>query len=87
MTPEYPLAPLVVALVLRHLAERALRRSLIISDGSLTIFFTPPLAAVLMAPAFLLLFWPFLHYSTSPDMFGRTTAAERYDHQTYSMVT
>jgi putative tricarboxylic transport membrane protein len=58
---QYPLAPLVVALVLGDLTERALRQSLIISDGSLAIFFTRPLAAVFMALAFLLFFWPFLH--------------------------
>ena len=38
---DYPLAPLVLALVLGDLAENALRQSLIMSQGSLAIFFTP----------------------------------------------
>jgi putative tricarboxylic transport membrane protein len=57
--------PLVVALVLGDVTERALRQSLIISDGSLTIFFTRPLAAVFMALACLLFVWPFLHHHTA----------------------
>ena len=44
---DYPIAPLVLALVLGDLAESALRQSLIISQGSLTIFFTRPIAAVI----------------------------------------
>ena len=48
---DYPIAPLVLALVLGDLAESALRRSLIISQGSLTIFFTRPIAGVITALA------------------------------------
>ena len=44
---DYPIAPLVLALVLGDLAESALRQSLIISQGSLAIFFTRPIAAVI----------------------------------------
>ena len=46
---DYPLAPLVLALVLGDLAENALRQSLIMSQGSLAIFFTRPIAAVITA--------------------------------------
>ena len=35
---DYPLAPLVVAMVLGDITEEALRQSLILSDGSLLIF-------------------------------------------------
>ncbi len=48
---DYPLAPLVLALVLGDLAENALRQSLIMSQGSLAIFFTRPLAAAITALA------------------------------------
>ena len=48
---DYPLAPLVLALVLGDLAENALRQSLIMSQGSLAIFFTRPLAAAITARA------------------------------------
>jgi len=44
---DYPLAPLVLALVLGDLAENALRQSLIMSQGSLGIFFTRPIAAAI----------------------------------------
>ena len=42
-----PRIPLVLALVLGDLAENALRQSLIMSQGSLAIFFTRPIAAVI----------------------------------------
>ena len=42
---DYPLAPLVLALVLGDLAENALRQSLIMSQGSVLIFATRPIAA------------------------------------------
>jgi putative tricarboxylic transport membrane protein len=48
---DYPLAPLVLALVLGDLAENALRQSLIMSQGSLLIFFTRPISGVITAVA------------------------------------
>ena len=55
---EYPLAPLVLALVLGDLAESAMRQSLIMSQGSLLIFFTQPIAGVVNALALLFFAWP-----------------------------
>jgi putative tricarboxylic transport membrane protein len=48
---DYPLAPLVLALVLGDLAENALRQSLIMSQGSLSIFVTRPISGVITAAA------------------------------------
>jgi putative tricarboxylic transport membrane protein len=48
---DYPLAPLVLALVLGDISENALRQSLIMSQGSLAIFVTRPIAAVITAAA------------------------------------
>jgi putative tricarboxylic transport membrane protein len=48
---DYPLAPLVLALVLGDLAENALRQSLIMSQGSLLILFTRPISGVITAMA------------------------------------
>src|SRR5678815_3331119 len=48
---DYPLAPLVLALVLGDLAENALRQSLIMSQGSLLIFVSRPIAGVISAVA------------------------------------
>jgi putative tricarboxylic transport membrane protein len=44
---DYPAAPLVLALVLGDLSENALRQSLIISQGSLAIFFTRPISGAI----------------------------------------
>jgi putative tricarboxylic transport membrane protein len=52
---RYEAAPLVVALVLGTPFEAALRQSLILSGGSFAIFFTRPIALVLMAAALALL--------------------------------
>jgi putative tricarboxylic transport membrane protein len=48
---QYEGAPLVMAFVLGPLLELNLRRSLILSDGSPAIFFTRPIAAVIMLTA------------------------------------
>jgi putative tricarboxylic transport membrane protein len=57
---KYPLAPLVVAIVLGDSTEKVLRQSLIMSDASLSIFFTRPLAAVLMIMAIGLFLLPLI---------------------------
>jgi putative tricarboxylic transport membrane protein len=54
----FPLAPLVIALVLGSKAETALLQTLTLSDGSLGIFVTRPRTAVMMALAFLIVFEP-----------------------------
>jgi putative tricarboxylic transport membrane protein len=53
---DYPIAPMVLALVLGDMAESALRQSLIMSQGSAMIFVSSPIAAVLV----LLSLWLFL---------------------------
>jgi putative tricarboxylic transport membrane protein len=55
---DYPLAPLVLALVLGDMAENALRQSLIMSQGSLAIFFNRPISAVITAAALFLFAMP-----------------------------
>jgi putative tricarboxylic transport membrane protein len=54
---DYPTAPLVLGLVLGDLMERALRQSLMMSQGSLAILFRP-IPSVLLALAALLLLIP-----------------------------
>ncbi len=46
---DYPMAPLVLGLVLGDLLEKSLRRGLVLSDGDLTPFFTRPISAALCA--------------------------------------
>ena len=55
----YPIAPMVLAMVLGDKAEDAFRQSMIMSKGSLSIFWTnSTLVACIMGLAFLLLMWP-----------------------------
>src|SRR3954463_7356448 len=55
---DYPLAPLVLAIVLGDKAEEAFRQSLLGSQGSLGIFFSNGLVSTIMGLGFVALFWP-----------------------------
>ena len=55
---DYPIAPLVLAMVLGDKAEDAFRQSMLMSNGSLTIFWSNPLVAGIMALGLLMLAWP-----------------------------
>jgi putative tricarboxylic transport membrane protein len=57
---DYPLAPMVLALVLGNRTEQSFRQSLLLSDGSLGVFFGNWLVGSIMAVGFLMLFWPML---------------------------
>jgi putative tricarboxylic transport membrane protein len=57
---DYPLAPMVLALVLGNRTEQAFRQSLLLSDGSLGIFFGNWLVGSIMVLGLLMLFWPML---------------------------
>ena len=54
---DYPLAPLVLALVLGDRAEEAFRQALLGSQGSLTVFFSNGLVSTIMVLGFIALFW------------------------------
>ena len=55
---KYPLAPLVLALVLGDRAEDAFRQSMLLSQGTLTIFVSNPLVAALTLSALAVLILP-----------------------------
>jgi putative tricarboxylic transport membrane protein len=57
---DYPIAPMVLALVLGDAAESALRQSLIMSQGSPLIFFASPISAVLVLLSLSLFLSPVL---------------------------
>lgn len=58
---DYPIAPLVLAMVLGDKAEDAFRQSMIMSKGSLGIFWSnSALVATLMVLSMILLFWPLI---------------------------
>jgi putative tricarboxylic transport membrane protein len=54
---DYPLAPMVIAVVLGSQTEEAFRQSLIMSQGSLTIFFDTWISIVMLALAAMFFFW------------------------------
>jgi putative tricarboxylic transport membrane protein len=51
---KYEMAPLVLAFILGPMAENAFRQSLIISQGSLMIFFSRPVTLIALMIAFFL---------------------------------
>ncbi|MFZ4408817.1 MAG: tripartite tricarboxylate transporter permease [Paracraurococcus sp.] len=55
---DYPLAPLVLALVLGDRTEEAFRQSLLVSEGDMGIFFHNWLSGGIMAAGIALLAWP-----------------------------
>lgn len=57
---NYPLAPLVLAIVLGDKAEEAFRQSLLASQGGMGVFFSNPLVSTIMALGLIALFWPII---------------------------
>ncbi len=57
---SYPLAPLVLALVLGDQAESAFRQSMLMSQGDVSIFFSNGLVSSIMGLGLLMLVWPFI---------------------------
>jgi putative tricarboxylic transport membrane protein len=55
---DYPLAPMVLALVLGDAAESSFRQSMLMSQGDLRIFFSNWLVGSLTGLALVALFWP-----------------------------
>jgi putative tricarboxylic transport membrane protein len=58
---DFPAAPLVLGMVLGERLELALRQSLMMSQGHLSILVSRPLSVVMLSLAVVLLFMPFLH--------------------------
>jgi putative tricarboxylic transport membrane protein len=57
---DYPMAPMVLALVLGDRAEDSFRQSMLFSQGSIDIFFSNYLVGSITSLALLLLFWPLI---------------------------
>ena len=57
---RYPLAPLVLSLVLGDRAENAFRQTMLASKGSLDIFWSNALVGSITTLALVMLFWPLL---------------------------
>jgi len=55
---NYPVAPLILAIILSPIAEKALRQSLIMGRGDMSIFFYRPISAITLVGVLLFLVWP-----------------------------
>jgi putative tricarboxylic transport membrane protein len=62
---DYPLAPLVLALVLGDKAENAFRQSMLVSQGDVTIMWSNWLVGSITTLALVLLFWPLISKALS----------------------
>ena len=63
---NYPLAPLVLAIVLGDKAEEAFRQSLLGSQGGLGVFFSNGLVGTIMVLGLIALFWPLIQNALDP---------------------
>ena len=57
---DYPIAPMVLAMVLGDRSEEAFRQSLLLSRGDLSIFWSSPISATLMVLSASLIVLPLL---------------------------
>jgi putative tricarboxylic transport membrane protein len=62
---QYPLAPLVLAIVLGDAAESSFRQAMLVSQGDMSIFFSKKLVGTMTALALILLFWPMVSWLMS----------------------
>jgi putative tricarboxylic transport membrane protein len=62
---QYPLAPLVLAIVLGDNAESAFRQAMLSSQGEMAIFFSKKLVGGLTTLALILLFWPLISWGVA----------------------
>jgi putative tricarboxylic transport membrane protein len=60
---KYSIVPLVLGLVLGRLAENSLRQSLMLSGGSVSIFFTRPITLLFMSAAILAYLTPLIQWA------------------------
>lgn len=73
---KFPMAPLILGLVLGDLLEKNLTRGLVLSDGSLWPFFARPVSGVLAAMTILTLLWSIPVVSNAlSGLFHRSKAA------------
>ena len=73
----YPLAPLVLAIVLGDMAETNFRHAMVLSDGSLTIFWSNGLVGSICGLAILMLLWPLISAIAGRIITTRAAKAER----------
>jgi putative tricarboxylic transport membrane protein len=73
---RYPLAPLVLALVLGDMAESNFRNAMVLSNGSLSIFWSNGLVGSICGLAVFMLFWPLISSGLTKLRSDQSQAAE-----------
>jgi putative tricarboxylic transport membrane protein len=73
---NYPMAPMVLAIVLGDKAEEAFRQSLLASQGGLGVFFSSSLVSTIMALGLIALFWPLIQSGWTRLRSGKLRPAE-----------
>jgi putative tricarboxylic transport membrane protein len=73
---DYPMAPMVLAIVLGPLSEASMRQALLISHGSVLVFFERPISAGIMVLAILLFILPLLRVLKNSFSARQTAKAE-----------
>jgi putative tricarboxylic transport membrane protein len=69
---EYPIVPLVLAMVLGNLMEKNLRQALVLSAGSFDVFYTRPIAAGFLLIALLAYASPLIRMALQKAGYGKT---------------
>ncbi len=59
---DYPIAPMVLALVLGAKAEDSFRQAMLVSQGEMSIMFANPLVGTITGLALIMLFWPLISF-------------------------
>jgi putative tricarboxylic transport membrane protein len=59
---DFPLAPLVLALVLGDKAEDSFRQAMLMSQGEVSIMWANPLVGTITSLALILLLWPLISW-------------------------
>jgi putative tricarboxylic transport membrane protein len=70
---KYPMAPLVLALVLGDMAEASFRQSMLLSQGDVSIFWSNKLVGGIAGLAMVMLIWPLL--GSVKSLFSDKTAS------------
>jgi putative tricarboxylic transport membrane protein len=73
---NYPLAPLVLAIVLGDKAEEAFRQSLLASQGGLGVFWSNGLVSTIMSLGLIALFWPIIQAGWTKLRSGKLRPAQ-----------
>jgi putative tricarboxylic transport membrane protein len=69
---KYPIVPLILAMVLGNLLEKSLRQALVLSAGSLDVFYTRPITAVFLLIALLAYCSPLIRMALKKAGYGKT---------------